>query len=181
MMAGRLIGVVGPSGAGKDSLMQALAEARPELTLVRRTITRAPGGRGEDYEPVSDAEFLRRAEAGEFCLNWQAHGLRYGIPSDIVQRVALGEELLANLSRRVLATAQMRFPGFLVLNVTARPETLAARLRGRGREDVAQIQARLSRDVDAFSKGMNVAQINNDGSLDNAVQQALQVLYPVRA
>ncbi len=180
-MAGRLIGVVGPSGVGKDSVMRALVRAQPELALVRRVITRAPESGGEDYEPVSEAEFRRRADAGEFCLQWQAHGLHYGIPADISQRIAAGAEMLVNLSRGVLNAAQAQFPDLLVLNITARPETLAARLRGRGREDEAQIALRLSRDAGAFPPGLELAQIDNDGSFDEAVQQALLALYPVRA
>lgn len=180
-MAGRLIGVVGPSGAGKDSVMRALVLARPELTLVRRVITRAADSGGEDFEAVSEAGFQRRADAGEFCLQWQAHGLHYGISADIPQRIAAGAEMLVNLSRRVLEAAQAQFPDILILNITARPKTLAARLRGRGREDAAQIAGRLSRDAGQFPDGLEVVQIDNDSSLDHAVRQALLALYPVRA
>ena len=180
-MVGRLIGVVGPSGVGKDSVMRALVRARPELALVRRAITRAPESGGEDYEAVSEAEFQRRADAGEFCLQWRAHGLSYGIPADVQQRVATGQEVLVNLSRGVLSAAQAQFPDIPILNITARPKTLAARLRGRGREDAAQIAGRLSRDAGLFPAGLKVAQIDNDGPFDHAVRQALLALYPVRA
>jgi len=68
MNAGRLIGVVGPSGAGKDSVMEALARARPDFHLVRRVISRAEGAGGEVYERVSPGEFeRRRAELGEWA------------------------------------------------------------------------------------------------------------------
>lgn len=175
-MAGRLIGITGPSGVGKDSLMAAMARARPDLRLARRVITRAPEKGGEDYEPVSEAEFMRRAEAGEFCLQWQAHGLHYGIPDHVRRRVAGGEVMLVNLSRGMLDQAQACFPELLVLNITASAETLAARLRSRGRENDAQISLRLARDPGLFPETLEVIQINNDGALEEAVEQALQAL-----
>ena len=46
-MAGQLIYVVGPSGSGKDSIIQALAE-QTEVTVMRRVITREPDSIGED-------------------------------------------------------------------------------------------------------------------------------------
>ena len=57
MTEGRLIAGVGPSGVGKDSVMQGVAEVMPQLHLVRRVITRAPGLGGEDYDAVSEAQF----------------------------------------------------------------------------------------------------------------------------
>jgi len=79
MNAGRLIGVVGPSGAGKDSVMEALARARPDFHLVRRVITRAEGAGGEVYERVSPGEFERRRAVGEFVLHWRAHDIDYAL------------------------------------------------------------------------------------------------------
>ena len=180
-MTGRLIGVVGASGVGKDTLMRALTEASPELSLVRRVITRAPCMGGEDYEPVTEAEFETRRKAGEFCIHWQAHGLRYGIPDDIRRRVAKGEQLLVNLSRDVLTDVAKVFPRFAVLNITASDETLAARLSGRGRETADQIARRLDRARRALPEGLTIHNVSNDGPLSDTVNEALALLYPVRA
>ncbi|WP_332307197.1 hypothetical protein [Pseudorhodobacter aquimaris] len=73
MTGGRFIAVVGPSGVGKDSIMTALAN--PQMRLVRRAITRAPGLGGEDYDAITPADFDKATEAGAFCLHWSAHGL----------------------------------------------------------------------------------------------------------
>lgn len=180
-MTGRLIGVVGASGVGKDSVMAGMLAARPELMIARRVITRADGLGGEDYEAVTEAEFARREAAGEFCVAWRAHGLHYGIPSRVLLDVAAGREVLVNLSRSVLSEVNALTPGFLVLNVTARQETLAARLAGRGRESEAEIAKRLSRPTPVFPETVTVVDIPNDGDLSDTVARALRCLQPVRA
>ncbi|MBX9701143.1 MAG: phosphonate metabolism protein/1,5-bisphosphokinase (PRPP-forming) PhnN, partial [Acetobacteraceae bacterium] len=124
---GRLVAVVGPSGAGKDTL---LAGARAALAgdasvrFVRRAITRPANAGGEDHRALTEAEFAAELAAGGFALHWEAHGLRYGIPRGIKTDLAAGRVVVANLSRAVLAEAEARYP-LLVLEVTAPPAVLA--------------------------------------------------------
>ena len=87
-MTGCLIGVVGPSGVGKDTLMRALAEASPDFSLVRRVITRAPELGGEDYEAVTEEAFEERRKAGDFCIHWCARWILHGFQSN--QKACMG-------------------------------------------------------------------------------------------
>jgi len=179
---GPVIAVVGPSGVGKDSLMEALRQADPSIKLMRRVITRAPEAGGEDYTPVSESEFLDLAGKGAFALHWPAHGLHYGIPKEIEPLRAGATAVLVNLSRGVLLNAQEAFDDFCVLSVTARPEVLAARLAARGREDAAEVQRRLARASKPLPAGLTkVHEIDNSGDLDAAVMAARAALQPVRA
>ncbi len=179
-MAGRFIAVVGPSGVGKDSLMEALIAAQPDLHRVRRVITRDPEAGGEDYEPVSAPLFAARAAGGDFALHWQAHGLQYGIPAQVDQVLRQGQDALANLSRSVLTKADARFDNLHVLHVTARPEVLAKRLSARGREGRAEIARRLSRAAPTLPEGLTITKIDNSGSLKSSLAAALGALYPVK-
>src|SRR5450756_1114872 len=82
---GRLVLVVGPSGAGKDTLIDAVrAACRDEAGVVfpRRVVTR-PWSAAEDHDTISDASFDQAAANGAFALWWAAHGLNYGIPAAI--------------------------------------------------------------------------------------------------
>lgn len=180
-MTGLLVAVVGPSGVGKDTVMAAIAAAWPEIALVRRVITRAPELGGEEFSAVSATAFDEMEAAGEFCLSWRAHGLAYGIPSEVRDAVMGGRVMLVNLSRKVLSDAAAAFPEFLVLSLTARRETLAARLAARGRETEADILARLQRSSGLLPDGVRTVTISNDGALDATVAAALDALYPVRA
>ncbi|MEM6825262.1 MAG: phosphonate metabolism protein/1,5-bisphosphokinase (PRPP-forming) PhnN [Pseudomonadota bacterium] len=180
-MTGRLIGVVGASGVGKDTVMGALAAAWPEVHLARRVITRPRDLDGEDFQAVSEASFGRLVAKDAFCLHWRAHGLAYGIPRNVAERVTDGETILANLSRRVLPQAAALFTGFVTLHLTAKPETLAARLSGRGRETQLDISRRLARAEMSLPKDVCVFDVANDGALEDTVTNVLRLFHPVRS
>ena len=56
----RLFFVVGPSGAGKDTLLSGAIAADPALHWARRVITRPESAGGEPFEGVTEAEFAMR-------------------------------------------------------------------------------------------------------------------------
>lgn len=179
MSSGRFIAVVGPSGVGKDSVMEGMIAANPDFHRVRRAITRAAAAGGEDFESLTPLAFEERRDMGGFALWWSAHGLLYGIPASVNRTLALGVDVLANLSRAQLAAAAEVFPTLHVLHITAAPEVLARRLAARGRETPEDIRARLAREV-PLPEGLRVTRIDNGGRLDDSVQAALAALYPER-
>lgn len=179
---GGLFAVVGPSGAGKDSLMYAARSRLPEVHLVRRVITRPEEAGGENFEGVSVTEFDRRLADGAFALHWHAHGLRYGIPSEVHELVGAGRLVLFNCSRAMLTDAAQVFPDQLrVIHLSARREILAQRLAARGRETAADVEKRLDRARLPLPAGLNVIEIDNSGALEDAVDRFLRALQPLRA
>ena len=180
-MTGRLIAVVGPSGVGKDSVIDGMLAANPDLRRVRRVITREAEQTGEDYDAMDPEAFGEAVSAGAFCLHWHAHGLSYGIPLHVLRDVAAGEQCVVNLSRSALREAVALFPSVLALEVTARPETIAARLAQRGRESFDQIRQRIARANYPMPDNVDVIRVENDGTIDDAVRSALSALQPVSA
>ena len=169
MSAGRglFAAIVGPSGAGKDSLIRALAQrlaADADFAVVKRFVTRAADIH-EDHHSLDPFEFEQRARAGGFALTWRAHGLSYGVPAEVDQSLSEGRTLLCNLSRAAIADARRRWPEVWVALVTASPETLAARLAARGRESQEARRARLER-ADAATTPDAI--IWNEGDLEAA-------------
>jgi phosphonate metabolism protein PhnN/1,5-bisphosphokinase (PRPP-forming) len=171
------VAVVGPSGAGKDTLM-AGARARlaedPRFRFVRRAITRPAEAGGEDHEALSAEAFEARRAGGDFALWWEAHGLRYGIPRDIEDDLGAGRVVVANLSRQALAEAAARYK-LLVLEITAPVATRAARLAARGREAAADIAARLAREA-PLPAGLEVASVSNTGAMEDGIAQIVEAL-----
>ncbi len=179
MTSGRLIAVVGPSGVGKDSVMRGVVAVMPNLHLVRRVITRAPDLSGEEYDAVAEPQFQDMAENGAFAVHWGAHGLFYGIPQTVRCQLNKGTDCLANFSRNALRAGADAFPSFLVLNITAKPETIAARLASRGRETEADIARRLAEAEKPLPEGLDVITLSNDGPLDQTILRAVALLQPV--
>ncbi len=179
-MPGRVYAVVGPSGAGKDTLIAAARVARRDLHIVRRVITRPVEAGGEPFEGVTPEEFAERAAAGAFALMWQAHGLHYGIPATAMDAVSEGRDVIFNGSRAMLAEAWEVFPNLTVILVTAPINVLAERLAQRGRETPNEIAARLTRQLYEVPPGIPVRVVENAGPLDVAVAAFLAALQPDR-
>ncbi|MFU8883743.1 MAG: phosphonate metabolism protein/1,5-bisphosphokinase (PRPP-forming) PhnN [Rhodobacterales bacterium] len=171
-MTGRIFLIVGPSGAGKDTVIAGtMARLTPEdhVILARRIITRPlhPGG-AENHVPVTPAAFARLRAAGAFALDWDSHGLRYGLGVELRAWLAAGMTVIANGSRAALPQARAVFGAALIATeITARPETLAVRLAARGRESAGDIAARLSR-TDALLPAPIDLSIPNDDAPDVA-------------
>jgi len=169
----RLIVVVGPSGAGKDSVLQAWrqlllpAEAPAQ---VRRVITRPADPHGENHEPIDEPTFARMCLSNELAFWWSAHGLHYGVRRESLAPLAQGRWVVMNGSRGHLPQLRRRAPKAHVVEVTAPPEVLAKRLAGRGREDPAAVAARLARETPESDASLVVS---NTGD----VAEAAQVLH----
>lgn len=169
---GRLVLVTGPSGVGKDSLLdgaRAALAGRDDYVFPHRYVTRAPGLGGEDYIAVSEADFAGMAARGDFALHWPAHGLHYGIPASIDADLASGRQVVVNVSRAVIEQARRKYPGLLVLAINASPEVLRRRLQARGRETPAEIEERLQRAAAYRLEGADVVPLNNDGPLPEGI------------
>ena len=178
-MSGRIYTVIGPSGAGKDTLLAELRRRRPDIHIARRVITRPGEAGGEDFEGVSRAEFHHRISTGAFALDWEAHGLCYGIPVTINDHLHRGAIVLFNGSRGALTSAISAFPDLQIIHISADPDVLAQRLSHRGRETEAQITQRLARSSYELPSGPRIYHVDNNGSLTDAIDGLMSILEPL--
>ncbi len=175
-LPGKLVLVVGPSGAGKDSLLRAAADTLAEnghFVFPRRVITRPSRDEAEAHDSMT-AEKFRVAEAGgRFALSWQAHGLHYGIPASLHEELNAGRTAAINVSRAVIAEAAERFPNLAVLQVTAPASIIAERLAKRGRESEADIASRIARAAPHVAAHVTIM---NDTTLEDATRAFIAAL-----
>jgi len=173
-----IVAVVGPSGAGKDTLIDAACAADPRLYRARRVITRPEAAGGEAFDGIPAAEFATRLAAGEFAVHWDAHGLSYAIPR---AEFAHDGTVIFNGSRAALSQAAAVFPGLQVILVTAPVTVLAHRLAARGRETETDIAARLARSGFALPAGIWATEVMNDSTPEEGLARFLAAFQPDRA
>lgn len=174
---GRLVLVVGPSGAGKDTLIglaQARCNERADVVFPVRTVTREASPYENNRSVTPDA-FAREAESGAFALWWQAHGHGYGIPNTIDGDLRAGRAVVANVSRGVIGEARSRYADVKVVNVTAPADVLATRLAARNRSSDGPLAARLGR-VSGDKDFQPDAVIENIGDAEAGAVKLLAVI-----
>lgn len=176
---GQLIVVVGPSGAGKDSLIRYARDqlaADPAFLFVRRAVTRPSDAASEDHDSLAPEAFANAVAAGQFAVTWEAHGLHYGIPASAKAHVGAGGVAIANGSRAALPSILASFDQVTIVHVTATPGVLASRLALRGREDAASIEARLRRNLPEPASCGGWLEIDNSGELASAGEALLALI-----
>jgi ribose 1,5-bisphosphokinase len=174
---GRLILVVGPSGAGKDTLLGLAKAACAEdsgIVYPRRVITREASS-SEDNEEVSAGTFEAALARNEYAMHWDAHGHRYALSRAIDDDIRAGRTVVANVSRTVISAMRRTYANVIVVSITAPPNVLAERLAMRGRASDGRIEHRLHRTVDEAAAAPDVT-INNTSSADYHARQFVRII-----
>ena len=173
---GRLILVVGPSGAGKDTLL-GLAKAAcaddPNIVFPRRVITRQASA-SEDNEEVSAGTFQEALARNEYAMHWEAHGHCYALSRAIDDEIRAGHTVVANVSRTVVAAMRTAYANVLVVSITAPPDVLAERLALRKRASDGKIENRLHRAVEEAAAPD--ATIVNTSSAEYHARQLVRII-----
>jgi ribose 1,5-bisphosphokinase len=146
---GRLILVVGPSGAGKDTLLGLAKSACSEdgnIVFPRRVVTREASV-SEDNEALSPDAFREALTRGDFALHWEAHDHLYGLRHAIDDDIRAGRTVVINVSRTVIEMARQAYADVTVVSITAPPDVLAERIAMRARRSDGQSGQRLNRTV----------------------------------
>lgn len=174
---GRLFVIVGPSGSGKDTLIDWLRlNAEADILFARRTITRPACAGGEAHEAMSEVEFAKARAAAAFCVSWEAHGLHYGLRRALKDHVATGSTAVVNGSRQALPLIRSVFENTVVVSLSVAPAELARRLGARGRENAREIRRRLARAAIALGPAPDIVEIDNTGPVEIAGNRLLHMI-----
>jgi len=146
---GYLFVVSGPSGAGKDTLVDEVRRRLPHLRYSVSATTRASRDRereGEDYFFLDRADFERRAEAGEFLETKEYNGNLYGTPRPFLeQMLAEGYDVIMKPEVNGALAIKDRFPeAILIFLLPDKFSSLRARLEARRTETNEEIASRLA-------------------------------------
>ena len=184
IVSGTLALVVGPSGAGKDTLIDT---ARAELAtdesfyFARRVVTRQSHDASEQHDAMTPEAFDRAEVEGAFLLSWRAHGLGYAIPDAARQALRASRVVVANVSRGSIADAEQLVERVVVLHVMAPVSVLAQRIANRGREPFEAIASRLQRQAPLTANRARIIDIVNDGTIEDAARLFTDALRSLQA
>ncbi|MBL4692723.1 MAG: phosphonate metabolism protein/1,5-bisphosphokinase (PRPP-forming) PhnN [Magnetovibrio sp.] len=176
---GTLYLVVGPSGSGKDSLIDGAKAALvndDQYVFPRRYITRSAKSGGENHIPVSSELFAELLAGNKMILSWPAHGLQYGIPASVEDDLAAGRHVVLNVSRTIVDQARVELAPVEVIYITVDEDVLTQRLQARGRETMADIKRRVARASQYKITGNDVHIVDNGGPLKKSISDFLQAM-----
>ena len=177
---GSMLMVVAPSGAGKSSLVNALLEKDPDIGLSVSFTTRAPRPgevNGREYNFLTEQEFLKRKDAGDF-LEWaNVHGNYYGTSKSWIEsQMKNGKDVILEIDWQGARQVQQLIPQAIwIFILPPSIQTLEDRLRKRAQDDEATIQKRVAAAKDELA---HVAEANYLIVNDN-FEQALSDLNQV--
>ena len=182
---GRLIYVMGASGAGKDTVLEGCRrrlDSDEGILVAQRFVTRDTTAEQDGQAFLDRETFRRRQQAGDFSLVWSAHGQHYGISRTLDRALTSGLWILVNGSRAYLPEAQRAYPDLIPVLIEAEPQRVAARLRRRGREGEQDIARRLERNARLSQQlPAGVYRIENDGPPERAIEALLELVRRLQA
>lgn len=178
-----LIVISGPSGVGKDSLVQRVKDRGFPFHFVI-TVTdrpRRPGEEhGEDYFFVSTAEFKQMIERDELIEHAVVYGQYKGVPRQQVRKaMASGKDVIMRVDVQGAATiAEIAPEAVLIFLSASSEEELEERLRSRGDSPSEQVERRIATAREEMKKvsAFDYVVVNRTGALDHAVDDVLAII-----
>ena len=185
MKRGAYILVVGPTGSGKNTLIQAAREAIPGLAFAVSATTRAPreGEKdGVNYHFLATEEFMRRVDAGEF-LEWAEYGGNlYGtLRAEVEPKIAAGKYILSDIELQGVRQVLRNLPEgerFTVFIDAGSWEELVPRILARAPmtdEELAKRRAHYNEES-AFKSEADYVVSNRAGELEQAKEAFVSIV-----
>jgi guanylate kinase len=178
-----LVVISGPSGVGKDSLVERMKARGIPFHFVVTSTSREPRPgevEGVDYYFVSREAFQAMIAQGELLEHALVYGQYKGIPKrQIREALASGQDVLMRLDVQGAATIRRLIPGaILIFLAAASEEELIERLRQRRTESEEQLQQRIEtarQEMDRLPE-FDYRVVNEADALDEAVNRVLEII-----
>jgi len=178
-----LVVISGPSGVGKDSVLDAMQQRDYPFHFVVTATSRPPRPdevHGVDYFFVSEPEFRELIRQNELLEHAMVYGQYKGIPKQQVRdALASGKDVVMRLDVQGAATVKRLVPeAILIFLMAASEDELIDRLRQRKTESEEQLvyRIRVARDEMQRVEEFDYVVENPDGKLEKAVDQVLSII-----
>ncbi|MFH1762912.1 MAG: guanylate kinase [Gemmatimonadota bacterium] len=174
LLEARPVVLSAPSGAGKTTIARALVDREDDFAFSVSATTRPPRKsevQGVDYWFISEAEFLKLVEGGEFAEWARVHGDYYGTPmKSLIDAGQGGRHVVLDIDVQGAMQIREAVPEALLLFILPPSvELLFRRLSGRGTEKEETLRRRLNTALQELgaAEAFDYFVINED--LDEAV------------
>jgi len=178
-----LIVISGPSGVGKDAVVQRMRESGYPFHFVITATTRKPRKderHGINYFFLTEEQFIDLMHRDELLEHALVYGEYKGIPKEQVrQALASGQDVIMRLDVQGAATVKRLLPDAILVFLTAgSEEEWINRLRGRRTEDAAALEKRLATVREEMQRAaeFDYVVVNRDGELDQAVETIAAII-----
>jgi len=175
--------ISGPSGVGKDAVLDRMRELGYPFHFVVTATTRAPRPdelHGEDYFFVPVDEFQRMIDEDELIEHAMVYGQHKGVPkAQVRQALVSGHDVLMRVDVQGAATVRRRVPeSITVFLIAASEDELIKRLTARGTDSPRMLERRISilRDEMERIDEFDYVVVNREGQLDEAVRQIVTIM-----
>lgn len=182
-----LVVLSGPSGAGKDAVLDELERRGYRFHRVITCTTRPPRENerdGVDYNFVSDTEFDRLIAEGGLLEHAVVYGHRSGVPrQQVVDALAAGTDVYVRTDVQGASSIKALMPE--AVRIFIAPESLSQleeRIRARGSDDEARVQRRLQTAASEMAQAdrFEYVIVNRAGRLEETVDRIAEVLAAER-
>ena len=179
---GMLIVVSAPSGGGKTSLVNALLKSDESLSVSVSHTTRPsrPGEQdGVNYHFIDSAGFQALADQGEFLEHAEVFGNQYGTSkASVNDKLAAGQDVILEIDWQGAQQIQASYGGELLSIFILPPsqEALRQRLRGRGQDEEAVIDARMAKAISEMSHFSDYQYLVINDEFDHALADMRSIL-----
>lgn len=178
-----LVVLSGPSGAGKDAVLNRMKGMGIPFHYVVTATTR-PQRRGEtdgvDYLFMSDEEFSRMLAGNELLEAAEVYGYWYGVPkSQVKDAMNEGKDVMLKIDVQGAATIRRLVPQSVNIFLTLPSiDEYEQRLRLRKTESEPQLKVRLSKVVEEMKSLplFDYIVVNHQGELDSAVSRITAIV-----
>lgn len=176
-----LIILSAPSGGGKNTILNEVLKASPDIDYSVSYTTRAPRGNEQNgiiYHFVTEEEFLRRREEGDFLESAQVFGKWYGTSRSFIQsRLEAGHHVIMDID--VQGAAQISNTDVPYVKIFIMPpsmEVLRDRLKKRNTDSDEEIQKRLEIAREEVKQIPQYDYLVVNDLLETAVQDVLAII-----
>jgi guanylate kinase len=173
--------ITGPSGVGKGTLIRALLERMPELEMSVSATTRRPRPgetHGVDYWFLTDEDFERRIEDGDFVEWAEYSGRRYGtLRSELERVLATGRPVVLEIEVQGARQVRQAMPEAVqVFIVPPSREALRVRLVGRGTDPPEEVERRLGVAAEELAAQSEFGHVVVNDRLEDAAERLAEIV-----